>query len=213
MPSPVGPNDFCAAVPSANADFCTRFSKFLNVPQMLCDVFNWMLNVDGSITNEFKAEVAQFSTPTGMLMYSLTLSVGEGWLLCDGSEVSRTTYANLFTAIGTRYGAGDGSSTFTLPDLRGRSLLGTGLGSQGGTLTNRDINTKYLGEESHVQTEAELAPHTHEWDGPSTRTEERGDGANLVWRGTLVDDTSSVGTGSPMNVIHPCLLAHPFIKT
>lgn len=212
MPSPVGPNQFCDAVPSANADFCTRFSKFLNVPQMLCDVFSWMLNVDGSITNEFKAEVAQFSTPTGMLMYSLTLSVGEGWLLCDGSEVSRTTYANLFTAIGTRYGAGDGSSTFTLPDLRGRSLLGAGLGSQGGTLTNRDINTKYIGEENHTMTEAELVPHTHTWSGPQARNEERGDGANNVWKNSLDDETESTGGGSPFNVIHPVLIAYPFIK-
>ena len=43
----------------------------------------------------------------------------DGWLLCDGSAVSRTTYAALFAVIGTTYGAGDGSTTFNLPDLRG----------------------------------------------------------------------------------------------
>jgi len=213
MPSPVTPGEFCAAVPSANADFCTRFSKFLNVPQLLCDLFSWMLNTDGSITNEFKAEVAQFSTPTGMLMYSLTLNVGDGWLLCDGSAVSRTTYANLFTQIGTRYGVGDGSTTFNLPDLRGRSPIGAGLGTQGGTLTNRDIATKYLGEENHTMTEAELVSHTHTWDGPTQTNEERGDGANLVWRGVVDTQTDATGGGSPFNVIHPCLIAHPFVKT
>lgn len=45
-----------------------------------------------------------------------------GWLLCDGSAVSRTTYARLFAAIGTVYGVGDGSTTFNLPDLRGEFL-------------------------------------------------------------------------------------------
>ena len=49
-----------------------------------------------------------------------------GWLACDGSAVSRTTYADLFTAIGTTWGAGDGSSTFALPDLEGAFLRGVG---------------------------------------------------------------------------------------
>lgn len=53
-------------------------------------------------------------------------SVPTGWLACDGSTVSRTTYADLFTAIGTTWGAGDGSSTFALPDLEGAFLRGTG---------------------------------------------------------------------------------------
>lgn len=47
-----------------------------------------------------------------------------GWLLCDGTAVSRTTYANLFTGIGTGWGAGDGATTFNLPDLRGLFLRG-----------------------------------------------------------------------------------------
>ena len=53
-------------------------------------------------------------------------SVPTGWLACDGSAISRTTYADLFTAIGTTWGAGDGSSTFALPDLEGAFLRGTG---------------------------------------------------------------------------------------
>lgn len=47
-----------------------------------------------------------------------------GWLLADGSAISRTVYARLFTAIGTTYGVGDGSTTFNLPDLRGEFLRG-----------------------------------------------------------------------------------------
>lgn len=53
-------------------------------------------------------------------------SVPSGWLECDGSAVSRTTYAALFAAISTTFGAGDGSTTFNLPDLRGRTPLGKG---------------------------------------------------------------------------------------
>ena len=54
-----------------------------------------------------------------------------GFLLCNGAAVSRTTYANLFKAIGTTYGAGDGSKTFNLPDLRDRFLEGAGTNAVG----------------------------------------------------------------------------------
>ena len=60
------------------------------------------------------------SVPTGMILPFLGTSVPEGFLLCNGSNVSRTTYANLFSVIGTRCGAGDGSTTFTLPNLHRR---------------------------------------------------------------------------------------------
>ena len=52
-------------------------------------------------------------------------SVPDGWLECNGAAVSRTTYADLFKVIGTKYGAGDGSTTFNLPDMNGRVLQAT----------------------------------------------------------------------------------------
>lgn len=166
MPSPVLPSQFGDAVPSANADFCDRFTKWLSVPGLLRDLFNWLLTPEGNVSAAFQAEVAQYSAPTGSLMYALTLNVGAGWLLADGREVSRETYAALFGEIGTRYGDGNGSTTFTLPDLRGRSLIGAGTGAANTdfntpALTHRDINDAYVGEENHELTEAENAEHKH----------------------------------------------------
>ena len=66
------------------------------------------------------AEQMPPAVPTGMILPFLGTSVPEGFLLCNGSNVSRTTYANLFSVIGTRCGAGDGSTTFTLPNLHRR---------------------------------------------------------------------------------------------
>ena len=63
--------------------------------------------------------------PTGSFIYYGGTDVPEGYLLCNGANVSRTTYAALFAVIGTKYGEGDGSSTFTLPNLDGRVLQGT----------------------------------------------------------------------------------------
>lgn len=69
-----------------------------------------------------------------------------GWLLCNGAAVSRATYSALFTAITTTYGVGDGSTTFNLPDIRGRTLVGVGAGVG---LTNRALGATG-GEESHL---------------------------------------------------------------
>lgn len=78
-----------------------------------------------------------------------------GWLFCDGSQISRTTYAALFAAIGTTYGAGDGSTTFNLPNIviaggnieSGVVGNGKGLGLTDGTNT-RDLKLVYIGASS-----------------------------------------------------------------
>lgn len=62
--------------------------------------------------------------PSGSVMAFAGSTAPDGWLICDGSAVSRTTYAALFAAIGTAHGSGDGSTTFNLPDYRGRFLRG-----------------------------------------------------------------------------------------
>lgn len=78
------------------------------------------------------------------------------WLTCDGSSLLRTDYPALFDAIGTTFGAVDGTH-FNIPDLRGRTMIGTG---QGSGLTDRVLGDS-LGEENHTITLAESASHSH----------------------------------------------------
>lgn len=80
-----------------------------------------------------------------------------GWLLCDGSAVSRATYTDLFAVIGTLYGSGDGSTTFNLPDLRGRTVVGAGSGPG---LTPRAL-TASGGSETVTLGASEIPAHTH----------------------------------------------------
>src|SRR6056300_464908 len=74
---------------------------------------------------------------SGMLMMWSAAAAPSGWLLCNGAAVSRTTYSNLFSVIGTSYGAGDGSTTFNLPNLMDRFPVGAGnnynIGATGGS--------------------------------------------------------------------------------
>ena len=67
-------------------------------------------------------------SPAGNVSATARASAPDGWLLCDGSAVSRTTYEVLFTAISTTYGAGNGSTTFNVPNLKGRMPVGVDSG-------------------------------------------------------------------------------------
>jgi len=114
-----------------------------------------------------------------------------GWLLCDGRAVSRTTYAALFTKLGTAYGAGDGSSTFNLPDGRGRGLIGAGTGTG---LTARVLGAKG-GEESHVISVGEMPSHDHGGKTAAGATATGTTGGGSTGTGTTGGGTT--GTDSP----------------
>jgi microcystin-dependent protein len=94
---------------------------------------------------------------TGTILPTVATSAPAGWLLCDGSAVSRSTYVNLFNLVGTTFGAGDGSSTFNLPDLRGRAIIGVGTGSGLSARTRGQTG----GAEVHQLSTAEIPAHQH----------------------------------------------------
>lgn len=89
---------------------------------------------------------------TGDLKWTALAAAPPGWLVADGSSVSRTTYAALFAAIGTRYGLGNGTSTFNLPDFTGRFALGADnshpLGSSGGA-ESFQLQTTHMPRHQH----------------------------------------------------------------
>jgi microcystin-dependent protein len=76
---------------------------------------------------------APSAVPTGAIIPFGMNSAPSGWLACEGAAVSRSTYADLFTAIGVTHGAGDGSTTFNVPDLRGIFIRGAGTQTIAGT--------------------------------------------------------------------------------
>ena len=123
-------------------------------------VDNSTIYVNGS--NQIAAVPSATLVPAGAVIGFAGNAAPAGWLLCNGAMVSRTLYANLFAAIGTTWGIGDGFSTFTLPDLRSRSIVGSG---QGTGLSNRILGQS-LGEETHLLTTSEMPAHAHSITDP-----------------------------------------------
>lgn len=143
-----------------------------------------------------------------------------GWLWCDGSVVSRATYAALFLAIGTTFGAGDGSTTFSVPDMRGRHALGKD--NMGGSAANRvtsggsGIAGTTLGATGGAETVAlsiaQLAAHTHTYPGKDATA---GAPPLPATVGGTIDSnplTSSTGSGSAHQNMTPSLVLNYVIK-
>ena len=95
--------------------------------------------------------------PTGVIEMFAGSVAPIGWLICDGSIVSRVAFSDLFKIIGTTYGSGNSNSTFTLPDMRGRMPIGVGSGSG---LTTRTLAAT-LGSQTATLAETNLPSHTH----------------------------------------------------
>jgi microcystin-dependent protein len=109
--------------------------------------------LDGNVTlAKLVTAVQQALLPAGAVQAFAMNSAPAGWLAADGTAVSRSTYAALFAAISTTYGAGDGSTTFALPDLRGIFVRGSGSQTISGTA--------YSGTFAAVQQD-QLKSHTH----------------------------------------------------
>ena len=176
--------------------------------------------IDDQAVTKDKIEEAQ-RLPAGVIVPYAGATAPTGWLLCYGQNVSRTTYADLFSAIGTEHGAGDGSTTFGIPDLRGR--VGIGKDNMGGTAANRvtsatsGLDGTDLGAAGGDQ---RMQSHTHtypDWNlpvGSGFGVTSGGDFSAYVY-GTGIDTsrtTGSTGAGSSQNV-QPSIVLNQIIKT
>lgn len=171
--------------------------------------------------------VASPVIPTGSLFPYAGSSAPTGYLLCDSSAVSRSTYAALFAVIGTTYGSGNGSTTFNLPDLRGRFPMGagtgTGLNSSGTGVPSGPAQTartsgQWGGEETHLLTTAEMPAHNHSSTNSLLAYVATGGGANLNSGSTYnIYNASSLlnntGGGGRHSVIPPFVVVNYIIKT
>lgn len=128
--------------------------------------------------------------PAGSIMAWGGSTAPTNWMICDGSAISRSTYASLFAAIGTTYGSGDGSTTFNIPDIKGRVVVG---------FDSLQSEFNFLGEtggaKTHTLTIAEMPSHTH-IQNAHNHTQ---DPHTHSLSGTLVSSFVGYGQNSPIN--------------
>lgn len=170
--------------------------------------------------------------PAGVILDYGGTTAPAGWLICDGLAVSRSTYSDLFIALGTHFGVGDGVTTFNLPDLRGRVAVGLdnmGAGAAArltagtGPQNHPALLGSTGGEENHANTVGQLPAHDHGGlsglsvlvtDGTNTPAGTSG-GPVTKPTSSVVFSTSNTGqmTGAAHNNMPPYQACTKIIKT
>jgi microcystin-dependent protein len=176
-----------------------------------------VLTSDGSTWYSAPGGGGSSSVPVGTVSPYAGSSAPSGWLLCYGQAISRTTYASLYAIVGTTYGTGDGSTTFNVPDLRGRAAFGKD--NMGGSAANRITNAgsgitgtglgNSGGSQSTTLAIANIPAHTHSYTAPTGN-----DGTNASSGGTsatTAGTTGSTGSGTAFGTMNPTLILNYII--
>lgn len=145
---------------------------------------NDVLQSDGSGNLSFTA--LPQAVPTGSVHMMATTTAPSGYLKCNGAAVSRTTYADLFTIIGTTHGAGDGSSTFNVPDLRGEFVRGWD--------DSRGVDSGRSFGSSQSDANKQHNHAVNQWTHNHTGTKEFGSRTNKLGVPSGTDNTDSIST-------------------
>lgn len=186
---------------------------------------------DAATQNYVTSQLSVVSTPIGLITpYACitppgpteTGTTAANWLLCDGSTHSRLLYVTLNSLLsgdGYKFGSGDGSTTFNLPDLRGRNAVGMGTGGLGSTLTPRTIGDNG-GEEKHTMLLVEMVAHYHQIKDEASHfgggslgghTQDGTLGSEGAQTGPATDGTN-VAAATPFNVMAPWLAVNYIIR-
>lgn len=150
-----------------------------------------------NIETAINAQVSGDTLPVGVPLPFAGGTVPDNYLLCDGRAVSRTEYAQLFRVIGTYWGVGDGSTTFNIPDLRGKTFFGYDANQ-----TEFNAIGKTGGEKAHTMTLNELVKHTHGVYYSNTVQQVTSGTSGVGSSGSNVR-TTSTGGSQPMPILNP----------
>ncbi len=182
-----------------NNDGVFKYIPFKYVLNSLID----SITSSSSFTNIINNSIDQAKTPSGAVFAFPTSTAPSGYLACNGQAVSRTNYTDLFSLIGTNYGAGDGNTTFNLPNYNGQFLRGwdNGQGTDLDAALRTDRGDGTTGDAvGTLQPNATLA-HNHTVDPPATNSNSAGDHLHTI----DPPSTTSNSAGNHLHTIDPPL--------
>ena len=203
------------AMPQLNTPLVDNRTGIISIPWYRLLITLW---------NRTGGAVGATNVPTGLMAdWSGPLAaIPDGWLFCDGTAVLRTAFADLFSIIGTTFGAGDGSTTFNLPNAVSRVIVGAGVFAVGAT----------GGASSIGLTVGQMPAHSHTINDPGhahvqqvqannvagTVGSQGGNAANDTSIGTTDSSVTGItlndtGSGDPINIWNPYLSLGKIIKT
>lgn len=217
--APVTPADFKAIVSDPSNTLCGNFiNVVLKLPQLIWQMANWGFDASGNVSNAVKQQII----PPGMILPSATLITDEtAWLLCDGREVAKADYPDLYAAIQDIFGVASSALNFKVPDCRGKFFVGVGGFDSGATV---GLGAK-VGSEKVKLAVNQMPPHTHDINGLFACGLDRNSNNNGVTNNNSLSDAAaftltsenSGGTGTPPVVdghdnIPPSIGLNYFIK-
>ena len=160
----------------------------MELEQLVSNIKSFLLeehNEDGTHVTSPASTISEAGMIVGTIVgYGGTADPSTSWLICDGRALSRSTYATLYTAIGTAFGTGDAATTFNIPDYRGKFVFGKATSGSGSTLGTS------FGSIDHLHTGPS---HTH--TGPSHTHSISADGTGATGAPSATTEVQS-GTGA-----------------
>lgn len=224
MASPIKPSDIASTIPSSTGSICEKLAALFSLASKMSTFWTWAFDSDGAASSDFKNEFRTIGCPAGSMVAWPTDAIPTGWLAANGQIVSRATYADLFAAIGVKYGSGDGSTTFKLPDLQFRTIFGANgshpVGESGGsadvtlTMANLPSEPAPIGDKADAilvrQTDSVTDDTTPEFGAITAHTiRTRKNGHSDHAENALGD----LGDDEPFEIIPPYFAAVWIIKT
>lgn len=204
----------------AEGDYCIYNNKMYKCTTEISTAEDWTVAhwTETSIVEEIDnggggSHVLGDTLPIGIIMEYPGSNIPSGWLLCDGQAVSRTLYSELFNLLGTTYGSGNGSTTFNVPNLKGKVAVG-----KDDNDTDFDTLGETGGEKTHTLTENEMPAHSHDLvyvksnSTPLNNAGVSGFNSTNTGVGTKENAVENTGGGQAHNNLQPYIVQNFLIK-
>lgn len=210
--SPVTPAEAQAAIPDSTGSICTKLTALWSVANLFYEFIDWLEEEDGTISLDAIEFFSSVAVPVGGIIFWPLDVAPDGFLVANGATVSRETYANLFAKYGTKYGAGDGSTTFGLPNMQRRFPFGASGSNVPGSTGGAETVTLEVDNLPAHKPELASGIDYLILEDTGNGTDSLDTANNNMVRKTGADAFATIGDDEPVDILNPYFSGHWVIK-